>query len=453
MLGVTRIEETAAQYANHNIFLFMGGFILALAIERWGLHRRLALNVIHVVGVQQRRIVLGFMAASAFLSMWISNTATTVMMLPIALAVVRALEQLEARRLAESRSAFATALMLGVAYAASIGGVVTPIGTPPNIAFAGQFSRLFPDGPEIGFGMWVLLWAPLALTFIPATWFVLVRWVCPVRNAGGGASLAVIREQRARLPRLAGAERRVLVLFILAAVLWMTRSLPLGETNYGWASLLERWLAPRDGSAPWFRATQIKDATIAIGAAIALFLLPGDRAADGTPQRLMDWPTAERLPWGILLLFGGGFAIAHAFRVSGLSEWCGDAFAGAQIGHPLGTIAATCGMLTFLTEITSNTATTQVMLPIVAEAAPGLGVNPLLLMLAATISASCAFMLPVATPPNAIVYGSGYVDMKTMVRAGLVLNVLGIVLVTALLLVWVAPLLGLNPVGLPDWAR
>ena len=453
LLGVMRVDDTTIQYANHNIFLFMGGFILALAIERWGLHRRLALNVVNIFGTKRPRVVLGFMTASALLSMWISNTATAVMMLPIALAVVHALEQLDTSKDKVAQASFATALMLGTAYACSIGGIVTPIGTPPNIAFAGQFSRLFPDGPEIGFGMWMLLFAPLALVFIPATWYVLVRWVCPIPPAAAGATRDVIRQELARLPRLAGAERRVLYVFAAAAFLWITRSIPVGPSDYGWAALLERAFTPGDGSSPWFHAAYIKDASVAIGVAIVLFLLPGDRTDTGQRQPLMDWETAQRLPWDILLLFGGGFAIAQAFRVSGLSDWCGDAFAGLQIQHPAGLLAATCGMLTFLTEITSNTATTQVMLPIVAEAAPGLGVNPLLLMLAATISASCAFMLPVATPPNAIVYGSGYVEMKTMVRAGIILNLIGIVLVTLLLLFWVAPLLGINPTETPAWAR
>lgn len=453
VVGVLPIGQAAMPYANSNVFLFMGGFIIALGVERWGLHRRIALHIVRVVGTGRATVVLGFMLASAFLSMWISNTATTMMMLPIGLAVIAALTELGSQGNQKTQANFGAALMLGIAYAASVGGVATPIGTPPNISFRGQLALLYPAAPEISFGQWLLLFLPLVCVFVPIVWLVLVRVTCRVGAGGFHAGREVVRQQLARLGPMRPPEIGMAVVFLTTALLWMTRSIPIGaDGNYGWCVLLETWLAPADGTPYRFHADFINDATVALGMAVLLFALPAGRDEAGKRQTLMNWQTAQRLPWGILLLFGGGFAVAKGLRDSGVSLWCGEVFAGLDISDPLMLIPATCLLMTFLTEITSNTATTEVMLPIVANVGQALEYHPLLLMLPATISASCAFMLPVATPPNAIVFGSGHVEMGRMVRTGLILNLVGVLLVTAVIYFLVRPILGIDLKTLPVWA-
>ena len=454
LLGIVPMKDAAQPYADPNVFLFMGGFIIALGVERWNLHRRIALHIVNVVGTGRATLVLGFMIASAVLSMWISNTATTMMMLPIGLAVIAALSELGDESSSRSRANFGAALMLGIAYAASIGGIATPIGTPPNIVFRGQMASLFPQAPEISFGYWMLLFLPLVVVFVPLTWLVLTRVTCRFEAGGFKAGREVVREHLHKLGRLRGPELTMGIIFLVTALLWMTRSIPLGkDTNYGWATLFERWLSASDGTPHRFNAAYIHDATVALFMAVLCFVIPAGRNADGQRRRIMNWETAQRLPWGILLLFGGGFAIAAGFRASGLSHWCGTVFAQLGITSPIMLIAGTCLLMTFLTEITSNTATTQVMLPILAKASAALGLHPYLLMLPATVSASCAFMLPVATPPNAIVFGSDHVSMGRMVRTGIVLNLLGVVLVTLLIYFVARPLLSIQPNVLPAWSH
>ena len=455
LVGVLPIKQAAIPYANPNVFLFMGGFIIALGIERWGLHRRIALHIVRLVGTSRATIVLGFMLASAFLSMWISNTATTLMMLPIGLAIISAMRELSDKTDQRQHGNFAAALMLGIAYAASIGGVATPIGTPPNISFRGQFARLFPEAPEISFGQWMLVFIPLVVVFLPVVWLVLVRVTCPVGKARMRGGRQVIVADLHGLGPMRRPEKRVLAIFATTALLWMTRSIPIGTVNYGWSGLLERWLAPEGPGVALFRADYINDATVALGMAVLLFMIPAGGGANGggRRERLMDWETALRLPWGILLLFGGGFAIAGGFRASGLSFWCGQVFAGIGMENPLFVVACVCLLMTFLTEITSNTATSEVMLPILAGVSLAVGVNPLILMLPATISASCAFMLPVATPPNAIVFGSGCVEMGRMVRTGIILNFIGVGLITASFYLIAKPVLGIDLGTMPTWAN
>lgn len=444
IVGVMPVAEAAVPYANSNVFLFMGGFIIALGIERWGLHRRIALHIVRLIGTSRSRIVLGFMIASALLSMWISNTAATLMMLPIGLAIISAVGELDAHRDPRAHANFGAALMLGIAYAASIGGMATPIGTPPNIAFKGQYARLFPDAPEITFGHWMLLFVPLVVVFLPVIWLILVRVTCPVARGRLPVGREVIAEDLRKLGPIQRPEAKMLAVFLATAVLWMTRSLPIGETDYGWSGFLERWLTPAGEPARLFHAGFIDDATVALGMASLLFLVPvGGRGPDRR-LRLMNWQTAQRLPWGILLLFGGGFSIAAGFQASGLSFWCGQVFASIPIRSPILVVGCTCLLLTFMTEVTSNTATTQVMLPILAKVSQAVGLDPLMVMLPATISASCAFMLPVATPPNAIVFGSGHVEMRRMVRSGLIINFVGVVLVTATFYFFAARILGLK---------
>jgi sodium-dependent dicarboxylate transporter 2/3/5 len=282
---------------------------------------------------------------------------------------------------------------------------------------------------------------------------VLVRITCPVGTGRMAVGRNVIREDLRGLGSMRGPEACVLVVFLLTALLWMTRTIPIGETNYGWAALIERWTSAGEGRIFPFNAKYVNDATVAMGMAVLLFVIPARSAGSGVRTTLMNWTTAQRLPWGILLLFGGGFSLAAGLRSSGLSMWCGQAFAGLGVTDPLYLVGATCLMMTFLTEVTSNTATTEVMLPILAGASGTIGFNPLLLMLPATISASCAFMMPVATPPNAIVFGTGHVDMGTMVKTGIILNVIGVVLVTASFYLFVAPILGIDATSMPQWAQ
>ncbi len=453
LVGVMPIRQAATPYANSNVFLFMGGFIIALAIERWGLHRRIALHIVRVVGTSRAMIVLGFMVASAFLSMWISNTAATLMMLPIGLAIVSAVREFPGEGDGADHSHFSAALMLGIAYAASVGGIATPIGTPPNISFRGQLARLFPEAPEISFAQWMMIFLPLVIVFLPVIWIVLVKLTCPVGRGGPGMARDVVKEQLRNLGPMRRPERRVLAVFVATALLWITRTIPFGDVNYGWSPWLQRWLGDGAGFPFPFHAAFVNDATVALGMAVLLFTIPARRNESGEREYLMDWPTAMRLPWGILLLFGGGFSIAAGFSESGLSLWCGRVFAGLGLESPIVVVIGVCLLMTFMTEVTSNTATTEVMLPILAGVSYSMGVNPLLLMLPATISASCAFMMPVATPPNAIVFGSGHVEMGRMVKSGIIINFIGVILVTATFY-WIAvPVLGIDPAVVPAWVK
>lgn len=445
VLGILPSSKTAVAYANNNIFLFMGGFILALGIQRWGLHRRMALQIVRVIGSNPSRMVLGFMVATAFLSMWISNTATALMMLPIALAVILSMREVHGGRL----GGFAPSLLLGIAYSASIGGLATPIGTPPNISFLRILEILYPEAPAIPFGRWFFAFMPLVAIFLPLAWLVLTRIAHKPLRQSITAGAKVIETELRRLGPMARAEQRMLWIFAATAFLWMTRGdIDIGIMHIpGWASLAERWIG-----GP-FVAANLHDATVAMAMAILTFILAGDPDDLGRPQALMNWTTAKELPWGILLLFGGGFALAGAFKSSGLSLFLGDSFAAGVSGMPpLLLIAASCFLLTFLTEVTSNTATTEVMLPVLAGTAGGLGVNPLLLMVPATLSASCAFMLPIATPPNAIVFGSGELEMRHMMRAGVLLNLLGVALITLYFYFVASHILGIDLSQVPLWA-
>lgn len=453
LVGVLPIREAAVPYADPNVFLFLGGFIIALGLERWNLHRRIALHIVRLVGGSEARIVFGFMLATTVISMWISNTATTMMMLPIGLAIISAVVELAGGGNRDTGE-FSAALMMGIAYAASIGGMGTPIGTPPNIVFQGVFRTLYPDAPEVGFGQWVIMFVPLVATFMFVTWLVLTRVTCRVSRRPLPLAREVVGRDLARLGPTGWPERAMLTVFVLTAVLWMTRSIPIGQADCGWSAMLERWLTPAGRLPNLFRAGYINDATVALAAAALLFAIPAGRNTEtGQREFLMNWSTAQRLPWGILLLFGGGFSIAAGFQDSGLSYWCGQVFAGIGITSPLLLVMGTCLLVTFLGEITSNTAATQLMLPILARVANATGVNPLLLMLPATISASCGFMLPVATPPNAIVFGSGHISMGRMVRTGLILDFIGVVLVTAAFYAVAVPVLHIDLSALPEWAR
>ncbi|MGH7476793.1 MAG: SLC13 family permease [Longimicrobiales bacterium] len=411
--GVLSPAAAAAPYANPVIFLFFGGFVLALAMQRWLLHRRIALGVVAAAGTSPRRLVGGFMVATAFLSMWISNTATAAMMLPIGIALI---ELLRPPDLPVGRFAFGTALMLGIAYAATIGGVGTLIGTPPNAVFAAAARELL--GCEVSFVEWMRVGIPIVLVLLPITWALLVFVLFPPGPLGDGAA-ALLREQRAGLGPMRQAEGLTLAVFAGAALAWLFREpKALGAITI-------------PGLAGWWPG--IDDSTVAIAAALLLFLLPA-RGFRG--ERIMDWDTATRLPWGVLLLFGGGLSLAAAFEASGLTRVIAELVAGAGGLPPVVLILAMTALFIYLSELASNTAIAAMAMPLVAAVAIGLGQPPIVWMAVAAIAASTAFMLPVGTPPNAIAFGTGYITMGQMIRAGFWLNLVALVLdtIVALLL-------------------
>ena len=427
LLGIADIKTATAAYASDLIFLFLGSFILALAMQRWGLDRRIALLTLRLTGTRPVNMVAGFMLATAVLSAFVSNTATTAMMLPIALSVVDlVLRQTSGQPLAATGPLpevagrnFALCLMLGIAYAASIGGIATLIGTPPNLFLAGfiKDSIAAPYRQEISFVSWLAVGAPLAVTFLPLTWLLLTRVLYPIKlkHLSGGHSL--VQDQYRQLGPPNRGERIVLAVFLLTAASWITRPvLNRFELAFGATPI-----APLSG---------LSDAGIAILAALLLFVIPVSIARR---EFVMDWATALKLPWGILILFGGGLSLAAAVKANGVAEFF--AAQAGLFGHwpPFALVLVVVAAVIFLTELTSNTATTATLVPILAALAPGLGLHPYQLIIPATVAASCAFMMPVATPPNAIVFGSGHVTIPQMCRAGLWLNLIGIVLISTLL--------------------
>ncbi|MXW22668.1 MAG: SLC13/DASS family transporter [Candidatus Dadabacteria bacterium] len=386
ILGVLSPREISESYGAPLILLLLGGFILSTAMAGSGAHRRIALTMVSFFGgSSNRRLVFGFMAASAVLSMWISNTATTLMMLPVAIAV---LEKAKDKTLA-------VPLLLGIAHAASVGGIGTPIGTPPNLVFSEIYFQN--TGAEIPFLTWMSWGIPVVVIFVPIIGFYLTRHL----SGSGSFTMPEVGKWSAH-------EMRVLIVFLLTAVAWMTRSEPFG----GWKT--------------WFGVPGATDASVALAAVIVMFLVP-----NGKGGRLLDWDTASDIPWGMLILFGGGIAIAKAFISSGLSIALGEALSGLGVLHIVLILAIICLTITFLTELTSNTATTTLMMPILAATAMAMDIEPALLMVPAAMSASCAFMLPVATAPNVVVFSTGAFPARVMARKGVVLNFIGAFIITA----------------------
>jgi solute carrier family 13 (sodium-dependent dicarboxylate transporter), member 2/3/5 len=429
-LGILSATQVAPLYLNDIIMLFVGGFLIAAAMERWELHRRIALRIILLLGQSPARLLLGFMLAGWLLSQWISNTATTLMMVPIVMAIVAGFEE----RVGEAARPLTVCLLLGIAYAASIGGIATLIGTPPNLALAEIFRLTFDAAPPITFLRWLLFGLPVStVLFVLA--FLYLR-VAVLRGRTFPLDRELLRREYAALGRMRWEERAVLVVFAAFALLLLTRAdIVLGGTTlHGWASRLGV-------------AGSVGDGTVAIGVALILFLIPA-----GTRRGcLLDTGAVRGLPWDIVVLFGGGFALARAFQASGLSAYLGNRLIALGQLPPVVLVLAICTLLTFLTELTSNTATTQVVLPIIASMCVALDLNPLLLMVPATVSASCAFMLPVATPPNAIVFGTYRLRIADMARAGLVLNLLGIVVVTILMMTLGRWVFGIDLQAPPTW--
>jgi len=425
-LGIADARTTAAPYANHLIFLFLGGFFLALGVQKWQLHRRIALRTISLLGFSPPRLVLGFMVTTAFLSMWISNTATAVIMLPIGMAIISHLGDAGAFKGRDKlRKNFGSALMFGIAYAASIGGIGTLIGTPPNVILAGMTEELY--GRSISFTDWLGAGLPLVVLFLPLTWFYLTRLACPIWGEAGISGGKVIREELAKIGKMAVEERRVALIFFLTALAWVFSE----AKNFGAFSL--------PGLKTYFPG--ITDSTIAMAGAMALFIIP---AKGVSGRRLLDWSAARDIPWGILLLFGGGLALAEGFQQTGLDGWIGGRLALFQDYPHLLIVLLLVTLVIFLTEVTSNTATTAMILPLCGSLSLAMGGDPLLLMVPAAIAASCAFMLPVGTPPNALIFASGQVSIPRMARIGIWMNLMGVIIITLVTYLVAIPVLGLR---------
>jgi solute carrier family 13 (sodium-dependent dicarboxylate transporter), member 2/3/5 len=421
LLGVAKMQVAASAYGNEIIFLFVGGFVLALTIEKWGLHRRLALNILAVVGPKPAAIVGAFMAVAAILSMWVSNTATTMMLLPVAISVIAFLpDNSDAKRAVEAP--FAICLLLGIAYASSIGGMGTIIGTAPNVFVVSFINEQL--GREIGFFEWMRFAVPLVLILLPLAWLLLTRVLFRLVEVNLPEAAIYLRRERAALGKFSRGEFFTLCVFLITIIMWITRPL---------LNLIELY-----GSRPFEGLT---DTGIAMLASLLLFLMP---VSLRHREFLMDWQTAVRLPWGLLILFGGGLALAAALVDTGFSQFLATRAVGLADLPSWLVVLIVVAAVVFLTELTSNTAITATMVPVLLAVAIGLGLPPLLLIIPATFAASCAFMLPVATPPNAIVFGTGLVTTRQMSRAGFWLNIVSICLITIASYAIILPALGIT---------
>lgn len=426
--------NVAGQYMDWIILLFLGGFIIATAVEKWNLHKRIALHILRLIGGQPHRLVLGFMLATGFLSMWLSNTATAMMMMPMGMSMILLYEDLNKQIVADGGKIdaraenFSLTILLGIAYSASIGGFATLIGTPPNGVLLTQLPQLFPDAPEITFASWMMFALPMSAVYMLIAWLVLTRFVFPLPPTTPFSGREFIHNEIAKLGVMSTEEKRVTVVFVSAALLWMTRKDRLFGPEidiFGWSHYLDSFLVWMGTSPVGY---MIDDGTVSIAMGLALFMIPASKQVGG---RLMDWEDAKKLPWGILILFGGGLALAKGFTTTGLGTYIANQLE-VLLGDasPLVIVMSTVGFITALTEVSSNTATISVSLPIMASLSQAIEVHPLLLLIPTTLAASCAFMLPVSTPPNAIVYGSGRVPIMKMVIAGFWLDVLSVLLLT-----------------------
>lgn len=410
--GVQDVEIVAKNYGHPLIFLFLGGFLMALSLEKWGLHRRMAVHTIRAIGTSPSRLVLGFMLATGFLSMWLSNTATAMLMLPTGLAVIARMEEAVPAEQGVLVRRFEAAILLGIAYAASIGGVGTLVGSPPNLVLAASMEKL--AGIKIGFGQWMLMGVPLAAVGLILSWWYLAKRAYPLPKTAVPGLAELIRDEGDALGPMTRAEKSLVAVFSLVALAWITQP----------------WLIKP--VMPW-----MNDTVIALLGALAMFVLP---SGDGQSPRLLDWDRARLVPWGVLLLFGGGLAIADAFQASGLTAWLGNSLTGLANLPAWLLLAGLAAVVVLLSEIASNTAAATMLMPIMAALATATGLHPVLLMGAATLAASAGFMLPVATPPNAIVFGSQRLSMSQMVRAGFWLDlgsVASVALVASTWLPWV----------------
>ncbi|WP_424495304.1 SLC13 family permease [Salinimicrobium sp. GXAS 041] len=403
LTGALDIASTTSAYGDKYVFLYLGGFLLAIAIEKWDLHRRIALSIIKLIGTDVKYIILGFMVATAFLSMWISNTATSVMMLPIGTAIISQLQD-DPETPENENKHFGKALMLAIAYSASIGGIGTLIGTPPNLVLAGIVQKLY--GIEISFFQWAKLGIPISIILLAICWKYLTRFafdLSQIKLPGGKAKINTLLKNLGKMSR---QEKVVLTVFVLTAFGWITRSFLLQP------------LIPF-----------IDDTIIAMTAGVVLFALPSGKSG----ERILNWDDAVKVPWGIIILFGGGMALAKAFGETGLATWLGEQLTALENLPLYLLVLVIIAAVNFLTEVTSNLATTAMLLPILAPMALAMGIHPYFLLVAATLAASCAFMLPVATPPNAVVLGSGHLNIPDMAKAGIWMNTFSIILISLII--------------------
>lgn len=413
-LGIASMGDAAAPFAHPIVFLFLGGFLIAAAVERWGLHRRMALAVLDVTGTDGRRLIGGFMLASAVLSMWMTNTSTTIMLLPIVLSITGVVRENTPDLSQKNLDDFAVALLLGVAYAASIGGLATLIGTPPNAFLVGYLADTY--GDRISFARWMLVGVPVAALMLPCAWWLLTRVVFSIRVTANRAVEEHLHALRGEMGVMTAAEKRVAVLFLGVVVSWI-------------------FLRPASDLLGW---TGLTDAGIAMAGALLLFLAPS-----GTERRaLLVWDDAVRVPWGVLILFGGGMSLASAVAETGLALWLGERLAPLAGAGTTVLVVAAVLLVVFLTELTSNLATTATLLPVLGAIAVQTEIAPMTLVVPVTIASSCAFMLPVATPPNAIVFSTGEVRIPQMVRAGFLLNLIGVAVIAVACLALSPVLLG-----------
>ncbi|SDK96148.1 solute carrier family 13 (sodium-dependent dicarboxylate transporter), member 2/3/5 [Maridesulfovibrio ferrireducens] len=437
LLGVMKSKAACAPYSNHLIYLFMGGFFLAVTMERWNLHRRIAIHTIKAVGTSPGRMILGFMIATGFLSMWVSNTATAMMMVPIGLAVIQQATGFDSQTLRACPSSgpesnFGKCLMLGIAYSASMGGVGTIIGTPPNTVMVGMVDKMY--GVQIGFGEWMLYGVPLAVVMIAVSWWILTQILFPTKGMELAGGEAIIDQELEKLGPMSKEEKYIVIVGCFIAAFWLSRG------------FLKKAAFMQD---LWPNFGFVHDATIGILGSLILFAIPTNFKKG---EFLLDWKTAVKIPWDVILLFGGGLAIANGFAKTGLASFIASRLTMLEGMSLLAFVAVVVVITIFLTEITSNTATATLLVPIMGSAAIAMGVHPFATIVGACVAASFAFMLPVATPPNAVIFGSGCISIKQMAAAGFWLNIFGAFLIT-FSVVYALPILwGIDLHVLPAWA-
>ena len=463
LMGIQSAKETSKAFVEDSLFLYIGGMLIALGIERWHLHRRMALHIVSLVGVSPKRMVLGFAVATFLLSMWISNTATTMLMLPIGLAMLKILDEGDSPADAQSEassnpaalrsSKLAVPLLLTLAYAATLGGMATLVGSPTNSQAIGIYRKQLPNAPDVYFSEWLLSCGPIALFYLFVVWLVLTHGL-PGKTEHDDRLQKSLRERLKGLGKVTAPELRMTLVFVTTAVLWITRQpIVIGKVTWlrGWLTTYERtmiWLSAAfgNGNAEFPVKVMITDSTVAMFMAVLLFLLPsGQKDSRSRSIPLMDWKTANRLPWDMILLFGGGFALASGFESTQLATWLGGALQGPLQNQPAWlVVAVVCMILILMTELTSNVATISAVLPTLLAMAEPLHLDPRMLFVPATLAASAGFMMPVGTPPNAIVFSTGRIPAGEMAARGLLLNLLGVPILTIGTYLLIRPVMGIQ---------
>ena len=434
LFGVLQSKDVALSYGHNYVLMLLAGVIIAKAIEVQNLHKRIALITIRLIGVNKQKIILSFMLATAFLSMWIANVAVALMMLPIALSIIKKDEE---SAIGDSNK-FAVALMLSIAYSASIGGIGSLIGTPPNLVFAGVIESLYPDAPQITFSNWMLMGLPLTIILLPITWFYMIKFF-RIKGVIPG-SVGVIKGELAKLGKISSGEKRVLMVFFVTALGWIFRKdLVFGDFVLpGWSTII--------GASRY-----VHDATVGMVGVLLLFMVPSGNVESNGKKYLITWKEAESVPWGVVILVGGGYALAASFSVTGLAEWIGGQVTVLQSFSTLTILFLIVLSITFLTEINSNTATANIFMPILVTVAVANKVHPFLLMIPATFACSCAFMLPSGTGTNAAIFASERITIPQMARTGFMMNFIAILVITLVSYLIVVPLLDLNE--MPQWVK